>query len=666
MRPAKWIFALASLALSSALHASNVQGVQVAHSEPLQHFRMAQTATLGDAVDGRRTVSFDALGRTFDLELRTNSSLLPRSTRTALGRDVGVYRGQLAGNADSWVRLVIADGMPRGLIWDGTELLAIEAAGDAMVEGDGSHIFRMADVSVAPGIISCGASSSFGNGAAMYRGLVGELRVAAARAPGAIEEIEVGAIGDFEFTNAMGADAATAIATRLNNVDGIFSQQLAIQITVNTIETFADSNDPFTDETDAGELLDEVASYRASTPAQSQAGLTHLYTGRNLNGTTAGIAFVGALCSTNFGAGLAEGRRGPTLDSLISAHEIGHNFGADHDGDADGTCPDEPLNFIMAPSVGVNNDSFGQCSIDVMAARAAIASCVTPLPAVDMTVSALGQPTTLLLGSTANITFDVDNAGTLDATGVTATINLPTSVSLVSSTSSQGSCTNGAGTVSCSLGAIGGGSGATVSISATADTVGAASFSASVTADVDNNGNNNQTVLQATIDPAVDLAVNNPSSPSVTLNQATTVTASVANSAILAASGVTATITLDAGLRPDSATLAGGDCTINGQQVDCTLAALAAQSSVNLSVGVTGLTAGTQGYTVSVAAAEAEAQPANNSASGSVNVTTSSGGGANGGGNDGGSGGTGPLLLLALCAALLRRGGLTLRPLALR
>lgn len=654
MRPAKWTIALVALALSPTLHASRVQGVEVVHSEPLQQFRIAQSATVGNA-DGRRVMSFDALGRTFDLELETNAALLPGSARDALADDVGVYRGQLADNPNSWVRLVIADGMPRGLIWDGEELLAIEASDDGMLDGDGSRIFRMADVNVSPGIISCGATSSSGNGAAMYQGLVGELRVAKARAPGAVEEIEVGAIGDFEFTDAMGANAATAIATRLNNVDGIFSQQLAIQITVNTIETFANANDPFTDETDAGNLLDEVASYRAGNAAQSQAGLTHLYTGRNLDGTTAGIAFVGALCSTNFGAGLAEGVRGPTLDSLISAHEIGHNFGADHDGDADGTCPDEPLNFIMAPSVGVSNDTFGQCSIDVMAARAAVASCVTPLPAVDMAVNAVGQPTSLLLGSTTDITFNVDNAGTLDATGVITTIGLPTNVTLVSSNSSQGSCTNGAGTVTCTLGTVGGGSGATVSVSATADNVGAAAFSATVAATDDANANNNQTVLQAMIDPAVNLIVNNPSSPSVTLNQSTTVTASFTNSATLAASGITVGVALDAGLRADSATLSGGSCTVADQQVDCTLTSLAPQASANLNLGVTGLTSGTQGYTVTVASAEAEAQPANNSASGSVNVTTSSGGGASGGGDDDGGGSTGPLLLLALVASFWRR-----------
>lgn len=661
MRPVKWTCALAFLALSLRAEASNVEGVTVAHFEPLERFQLfevgeASTARTNDGTRAARA-TFDALGRTFDLQLEPNTALLASATRRGLGDDVGVYRGRIADNERSWVRLVIVDGMPRGLIWDGTELLAVESPDDSMLNTTEPAIFRMSDVTIAPGVMSCGVAGPPANGSLMYRALAAELSVAAARAPGAVEEILVGAVGDFEFTDAMGANAQAAITTRLNNVDGIFSDQLAIQISIDVIETFTDSNDPFTDTTDAETLLDEVADYRQMTPAQNQTGITHLYTARDLDGTTAGIAYVGAICSTNFGAGLSEGVRGAMLDSLISAHEIGHNFNADHDGDADGSCPAEAQIYLMAPSVSLANNSFGPCSIGVMQTRAAAASCVTPLPVVDMTVGTSGQPASILLGSTEVVTFDVTNNGAQGATGVTANISLPNNVSLVSSSSSQGSCTDGAGTVSCSFGNVGGNTGGTMSVTVTADAVGPASFTATVTADSDENANNNQVVLQSSVDPAVDLVVGSPSSPSIALNQSGTLSSVLSNVSSLAASSVTVNVTLPTGLRADGASLAGGACTVTAQDVDCTLGTLAAQATANLTVDVTGTQAGSLSYTVAINAQEADAVPANNSSGGTVTVTTNSGGSSGGGGgnDDGGSGSTGLLFSVLLAAACWRR-----------
>ena len=99
--------------------------------------------------------------------------------------------------------------------------------------------------------MSCGAEAHHGNAAETYSKLIGELGTAVAQGPGAVEEINLGAIGDFEFTNAMGANADAAIMTRLNNVDGFYSQQLGVQLNVAELETFTDPADPFSDTTDA-------------------------------------------------------------------------------------------------------------------------------------------------------------------------------------------------------------------------------------------------------------------------------------------------------------------------------------------------------------------------------------------------------------------------------
>jgi len=637
MKAFKRIVTGAVMCVSSTLFAGESNGVIVSHYEPLQRLSFQTTSTEGSLKLGGAgpvSLSFDALGRSFDLQLESNAGLLSAASRDALPDAIAIYRGHLAGNADSWARIVVYEGMPRGLVWDGTQMFAIEAPGDSVVQTSSPIIYRLADTYIVPGTMSCGAESLSGNGAAVYGKLIGELGTAMAQGPGAVSEIDIGAIGDFEFTSAQGGDAlaATAIITRLSNVDGIYSQDIGVQINIPLVETHSNAADPFTDETDASLLLDEVANYRLNTPAQASQGLTHLYTGRNLDGSTVGIAFTGSnvLCQPFAGAGLSEGNTSATFDALVTAHEMGHNFGAPHDGVVGSACEAESMNFIMAPMLNGSNQ-FSTCSIAIMQANAAAAACITPLPTVDMSVALNGQLSTVLLGNSATLTFDVSNNGTLQATNVEVDIILPNNVSFVSAAASVGTCTNGAGTVNCVLGDVSGISLNTVTVSTFTTAVGVGTFDATVTADVDERPGNNQDSVQLTVDPAVDLVANAPGALSINLDQSTTVNVTLENRSILDATGVSLSISLNNGLRADTATWSIGTCTVAAQQVDCTANNFAKQSNSTLNVRVTGLSSGAQTYTVALSSNEADADTTNNSVDGTVNVNdpnASSSGGA--------------------------------------
>jgi hypothetical protein len=66
------------------------------------------------------------------------------------------------------------------------------------------------------------------------------------------------------------------------------------------------------------------------------------------------------------------------LDALIIAHEIGHVFGAPHDGAQQ--CASTPQNqFIMTPTLTTAVSSFSQCSLDEINAVIDSYSCVVPL-----------------------------------------------------------------------------------------------------------------------------------------------------------------------------------------------------------------------------------------------------------------------------------------------
>ncbi len=654
MNTAKWIFAGLILGLFSSANAANSGGVSVSHFEPLQRLSIeAANAPVGQEPDGSVAVSFrfDAMGRSFDLQLEPNNNFLSQAARRSLSDDIGVYRGQIAGNPDSWARIVVHNGSPSGMLWDGTEMYVIEAPGDSAVQSNSPVIYRLADTFVDAGTMTCGSHSLAGNGAGLYKAVVAGVGVTIQQGPGAVSEIDIGAVGDFEFTTLAGGDSAAqaAIVARLNMVDGIYSQDIGVQINVPLIETFSDAADPFSDESDAGMLLDEVRTYRSNTPAQNSLGLTHLYTGRDLDGSTVGVAFDNVLCRSGVGSGLSEGRGSAGFDSLVAAHEIGHNFGAPHDG-VTGPCESEPMTFIMAPAVN-GSTQFSQCSISIMQANAAAASCVTALPTVDVGVTLSGQPATVLLSNSPELTVDLSSNGASTATNVVVDITLPANVTFVSATPTSGTCSDGGGVVNCQLGDVPGLASRTITLTTDASSVGTGSFDAVVSADIDERATNNQASMMLTVDPAVDLAFVQPMGSSVDINQSTTVRATINNRSPLDATGVVLSISFGSGLRPDTATWSAGSCTVGIQQIDCQAANVAGLSNSTLDIGVTGSIAGSRSYTAVVTSNEADAVTSDNNVTGFVSVRDPNDD------DDGGSGSIGLpfLLLMGLFGMLLRR-----------
>jgi hypothetical protein len=655
------------LGLAATASGAGQTGLIVSHHEEFRDFNLRGTARnlQGDndslAAESSATVlSFNALGRSYDLQLVDNSRLLSGDARQVLANNIQLYRGHLAGADGSWARITVIDGIPRGVIWDGEQLIAIEGPGDNALGSASPIIYRLADTYVIPGTMSCGNGGAMISGAAMYEGLVRELTAARAVAAGATSEIQVSTIGDFDFFNIHGAGSAAAIITRLSVVDGIFSNAVGVQITLPTPEVFTDNvADPFT-ETDANELLLQLGAYRAANSAHNTAGLTHLYTGKDLDLMTVGIAYTDALClfgiNAAFSSGLSQGNISETTDALIAAHEIGHNFGAPHDGDAEFACGAEPDDtFLMAPSI-TGSMEFSACSISEMQLSIAAASCITPLPSTDVSVALSGTAPTVLLGNSATLTFDVANVGTDDATNVAADITLPNTVTFVSIGSSAGSCTSGAGTANCQIGTIAGGAAATVTVSSISDAVGSATFDATVSADVDDNASNDQVAVLVTVDPAIDLLATAPAARTVTVDTSGSVSVTIENLSAIDATDVALSLTADAGVRPDTATWTAGSCTITGQQIDCTATILGPQATSSLSLGVTALTIGQQNYSLSVTANEVDRDTANNNASGSFDVAAAVVvGGGGGGSSDSGGGSFGAVILALLGTLLLNR-----------
>jgi hypothetical protein len=174
-----------------------------------------------------------------------------------------------------------------------------------------------------------------------------------------------GSVGDVEDHN------TAVINDVLTNYDFEFNDDLQFTIMTIFVATTA-GNDPFTTSNDPGDLLDSFDSW--ASPPSNGFGVTHdvasLWSARNFTGNTIGLAWLDAVC-TGFKYNVLEDfTSDANLLRVLQAHEMGHNFGADHDAAG--------APFIMAPSVGNVNQWSAQSITDInnyIASVNCLASC---------------------------------------------------------------------------------------------------------------------------------------------------------------------------------------------------------------------------------------------------------------------------------------------------
>lgn len=248
-------------------------------------------------------------------------------------------------------------------------------------------------------------------------------------------------------------------------------------------------------------------------------------------------------------------------------------------------------------------------------------------PGVDLALGMIDSPDPVIIGSNLTYTITVTNNGPNQAKGVVLNQSLPASVVFVSASTSQGSCLQSGGSVSCSLGNMDVGTTATVTVLVTPTTPGLISSTASVTSNQPDfePSNNSITVSTRVNSPSSELSIGLADAPDpVELGGALTYTVSVTNNGPSTATGVFVTNTLPANIIFGSAESTQGSCVNNSGTVVCSLGSLTAGTRATITILVSPTALGTITATALVRANQVDPFSANNTASASTSVSPSS------------------------------------------
>jgi len=294
------------------------------------------------------------------------------------------WRGHVRGRDDTVVRLYLDGQKVQGIIITPAETFFVEPARDLSAAAGSKEFVFYEAASVKPTDASCVEMTLGGKVAAE----AGKANASAATAgtPPADElfapkrQADVAIDADFEFFQQNGSNAGTTetdIRAIMTQVDGIYDAGLGVKLNISFLRVWAANNDPYTltnANSDDGNgnpvpnILSEFAdnydpSFGTSGPPARD--LTHLFTGKDIDGTTIGIAYRGVVCNIPDAAyGLSQSRFSTTLGlrAAVTAHEIGHNFGATHTNE-ENPVPAGCENSLMTANVQ-NSNQFCQFSKD--------------------------------------------------------------------------------------------------------------------------------------------------------------------------------------------------------------------------------------------------------------------------------------------------------------
>ena len=283
----------------------------------------------------------------------------------------------------------------------------------------------------------------------------------------------------------------------------------------------------------------------------------------------------------------------------------------------------ETVTIVVTPTkVGTlsNTATVSTASADAnLANNTSTTTTTVTAQSTDLSIVKTDAPDPVSVGGDITYTLAVTNNGPDAATGVTATDILPAGVTFKSASAG---CVNAAGTVTCTIGGLASGASTSVTITVTTTASGTISNTATVSgAETDPVSTNNSSTTSTTVNPlaqSTDLSIVKTDAPDpVSVGGDITYTLAVTNNGPDAATGVTATDILPAGVTFKSAS---AGCVNAAGTVTCTIGGLASGASTSVTITVTTTASGTISNTATVSGAETDPVSTNNSSTTSTTV----------------------------------------------
>jgi hypothetical protein len=162
---------------------------------------------------------------------------------------------------------------------------------------------------------------------------------------GAVSLAQVATDADYEYFVQYGSLTNSYIASVIQAAGSLYEPTFSVNFQVVYQNVFTSAAVSPYRETVPENSLDEFRNYTLSNNHLGVADIYHLFTGRDFDGSTIGVAFVGVICKFNnqYSFGVSQ-RFDPSADHVVFAHEVGHNFNASHVSDPAG---------IMYPSASL-------------------------------------------------------------------------------------------------------------------------------------------------------------------------------------------------------------------------------------------------------------------------------------------------------------------------
>jgi len=196
----------------------------------------------------------------------------------------------------------------------------------------------------------------------------------------ALKVCQIACDADFEFYKKNESSVELAehdIENILNSVALIYQGDAGVIDEITTIIVRTSQADPYSS-TSAGSLLSQFRSHWNGNHGNIQRDVAHLFTGKELNGSIIGVAYLGVVCNKPNAYGLSQSHFTPIGGQRVAltAHELGHNWSASHcDGQSD--CK------IMCSGLGgcVGLSQFGGSATSQIVGFKNSAGCLSAQPA---------------------------------------------------------------------------------------------------------------------------------------------------------------------------------------------------------------------------------------------------------------------------------------------